>query len=133
MRCRSAWSPRLRVPGSNLAADLERERIALQTLDSRRQSLTLDSRRHDLGAITGLALSQSQSSVDSARVDVATLATQVAQDRHALELLLGTALPDALAPAGRENLGEVSLLLDLPAGVPSSVLQRRPDVLQAEH
>ncbi|MDC8786813.1 efflux transporter outer membrane subunit [Roseateles koreensis] len=117
----------------NLAADLEREQLTRQTLASRRQSLTLDTRRHDLGAITGLAMAQSQSSVDSARVDLAALATQVAQDRHALELLLGAALPDALTPASQESLSAVSLLPELPAGVPSSVLQRRPDVLQAEH
>lgn len=116
-----------------LAADLERQRLATQSLESRRSSLALDERRHALGAITGLALAQSQSLVDSSRLDVARFATQVEQDRHALELLLGTALPAGLAPASAQNLAEPSRLVDLPAGVPAELLQRRPDVLQAEH
>jgi multidrug efflux system outer membrane protein len=117
----------------SLAADLERQRLATQTLESRRTSFALDQRRHALGAITGLALAQSQSLVESARLDVAAYATQIEQDRNALELLLGTALPDALAPASAQNLAEASRLVELPAGVPAALLQRRPDVLQAEH
>ncbi|MFG6487827.1 efflux transporter outer membrane subunit [Roseateles sp. BYS78W] len=116
-----------------LAADLERQRLAAQTLDSRRSSLTLAERRHALGAITGLSLAQTQSLVDSSRLDVARYAAQIEQDRHALELLLGTALPAGLAPASEQNLADTSRLVELPAGVPAELLQRRPDVLQAEH
>ncbi|MFG6456017.1 efflux transporter outer membrane subunit [Roseateles sp. BYS96W] len=116
-----------------LAADLERQRLAGQTQETRRASLALDERRHALGAITGLALAQSQSLVDSSRLDVARYAAQVEQDRHALELLLGAALPADLAPASEQNLADASRLVELPAGVPAELLQRRPDVLQAEH
>ncbi len=116
-----------------LAADLERQRLAAQTQETRRASLALDERRHALGAITGLALAQSQSLVDSSRLDVARYAAQVEQDRHALELLLGAALPADLAPASEQNLADASRLVELPAGVPAELLQRRPDVLQAEH
>ncbi len=116
-----------------LAADLERQRLAAQTMATRRSSLALDQRRHALGAITGLALAQSQSLVESARLDVARYATQVEQDRNALELLLGAALPAELAPASEQNLSEPGRLVELPAGVPAELLQRRPDVLQAEH
>lgn len=117
----------------NLAADLERQQLARQTLDSRRASLALDERRHGLGAISGLALAQSRTQAESARLDVAAYASQVEQDRHALELLLGTALPAELAPEAGKPLAEASRLVELPAGVPSELLQRRPDVLQAEH
>ena len=116
-----------------LAADLERQRLAGQTLDTRRSSLALDERRHALGAITGLALAQSQSLVDSSRLEIARYAAQVEQDRHALDLLLGMALPAELLPASEQNLADISRLVDLPAGVPAELLQRRPDVLQAEH
>jgi multidrug efflux system outer membrane protein len=116
-----------------LAADLERQRLARQTLDTRRSSLALDERRHALGAITGLALAQSQSLVDSSRLEIARYAAQVEQDRHALDLLLGTALPAELLPASEQNLADTSRLVDLPSGVPAELLQRRPDVLQAEH
>lgn len=117
----------------NLAADLERQQLARQTLDSRRASLALDERRHGLGAISGLALTQSRTQAESARLDVAAYASQVEQDRHALELLLGTALPAELAPEAGKPLAEAARLVELPAGVPSELLQRRPDVLQAEH
>ena len=115
-----------------LAADLERQRLAEQTLATRRQSFDLNSRRHQLGAISGLVLVQSQTAVDQARVDVASSGAQVEQDRHALELLVGAAVPAELLP-GSTDMATVSALVELPAGVPSSVLQGRPDVLAAEH
>ncbi|MFY8144647.1 MAG: efflux transporter outer membrane subunit, partial [Caulobacter sp.] len=55
---------------------------------------------------------------------------QVAQDRNALTLLAGGDLPVDLLPPGR--LDADSVLADLPAGLPSDVLARRPDVLAAE-
>ncbi|MCX2860901.1 efflux transporter outer membrane subunit [Paucibacter sp. PLA-PC-4] len=116
-----------------LSADLERQRLARQTLETRQRGLALNQRMHELGAITGLALTQAQTAVDSARVDIANYATLIEQDRNALNLLLGAALPDELLPRGDEGGAAISLLVELPAGVPSSVLQRRPDVRAAEH
>ncbi|QPF72809.1 efflux transporter outer membrane subunit [Roseateles sp. DAIF2] len=117
-----------------LAADLERQRLAQRTLESRQRSLELTQTRYRLGAVGGLPLAQAQSALDSARTELAGQAAQTAQDRHALELLAGAALPEALLPRPDEGLGrEIALLPALPAGVPSSVLQRRPDVLAAEH
>ncbi len=117
-----------------LAADQARLVLAERTLASREQSLTLTQRRYELGAIGGLPLAQARTARDSARADLASAQAQIALDRHALELLLGTALPEALLPRA-EDLGPASapLLPVLPAAVPSSVLQRRPDVLAAEH
>ena len=116
-----------------LAADQQRQALAARTLESRRQSLALTQRRHALGAITGLTLAQAQTALEQARADLAVYGTQIAQDRHALELLLGTAVPVTLLPRADEALAGVSALPELPAGVPSGVLQRRPDVLAAEH
>jgi outer membrane protein, multidrug efflux system len=56
---------------------------------------------------------------------------QTAQDENALVLLLGQPLPADL-PAGR-GLDEQGLLSDLPAGLPSELLFRRPDIVAAEH
>jgi multidrug efflux system outer membrane protein len=113
-----------------LASDLERQRLAARTLENRERSLALTQRRYELGAVGGLPLAQAQTALDSARVELASYEAQIAQDRHALELLLGAALPADLQPQG---LGEVAELAAAPAGVPSSVLQNRPDVLAAEH
>ena len=115
------------------AADLERQRLAQQTLESQERSFALTQRRHAAGAVSGLVLAQARTALDSARADVAAWPATIAQDRHALELLLGASLPEAAAPRATDALATVSLLVDLPGGVPSSVLQRRPDVQAAEH
>lgn len=116
-----------------LAADLQRQRLAQQTLATRQRTLELIQRQYALGAVTALDVSQAQTSLESARVDAATYPATLAQDRNALELLLGAALPEALAPRAEDAEVTVSQLVDLPDGVPSSVLLQRPDVLSAEH
>ena len=62
--------------------------------------------------------------------DAAQYATQVQQDKDALNLLAGTQLSEADLP---RTLPDGAVLSDLPAGLPSDVLTRRPDVLAAEH
>jgi multidrug efflux system outer membrane protein len=68
--------------------------------------------------------------VESARVKLAQYQRLVAQDLNNLTLLLGTGLPANL-PAAQPLSAD--LLTPLPAGLPSELLQRRPDILQAEH
>jgi multidrug efflux system outer membrane protein len=115
----------------NWAADLERLALAQETLRSQSESYRLTQTRYALGVASALTLRQLQTSVESARVDVARYTGQVAQDRNALALLLGTPVPEALAP---DALGDaLNALPDLPAGVPSDLLLRRPDLLQSEH
>ncbi|MGQ4659480.1 efflux transporter outer membrane subunit [Lysobacter sp. F6437] len=114
-----------------LAADRELLSIAQATLASQEASFKLTEQRHDLGAVSGLDVSQARTVVETARSDVARFEGQVAQDRNALALLVGgpvdpSLLPDAFTP-------EVSGLASLPAGLPSEVLLRRPDVLAAEY
>jgi len=114
------------------AADLQRQSLAQQTLASQERTLALTQRRHAVGAVSGLALAQAQTAVETARADVATYPATLEQDRHALELLLGAALPEALLPRADDALHELGALVELPEGVPSSVLLRRPDVRAAE-
>ncbi|MGH8072709.1 MAG: efflux transporter outer membrane subunit [Lysobacter sp.] len=114
-----------------LAADRELLSIAQATFASQEASFKLTEQRHDLGAVSGLDVSQARTVVETARSDVARFEGQVAQDRNALALLVGgpvdpSLLPDAFTP-------EVSGLARLPAGLPSEVLLRRPDVLAAEY
>ena len=113
------------------SADLDRLALARQTLQSQSDTYGLTQRRFELGTDSALTLRQQQTSVESARVDVASYTAQVALDQNALALLLGTAVPAELTPTGLAT--RVSALPDLPANLPSDLLQRRPDILQAEH
>lgn len=113
------------------AADLEQLALARQTLQSQSESYALTRRRFELGNASELTLRQIQTSVDTARVDVASFTRLIAQDRNALTLLLGTTVPEDLAPTSLSDT--VSTVAELPAGLPSDLLQRRPDILQAEH
>ena len=114
-----------------LAADNERLLLARQTLTSQLASYDLTQRSYVLGGSAALAVAQAQTTVESARGDVATYESQILQDRNALRLLVGSDLPEALLPG--THLESSAALVDIPAGLPSSVLQQRPDVLAAEH
>lgn len=122
-----------------LAADTDRLQLARDTLTSQGASHDLTRRMHGLGGISGLVLAQSRTTVEAARLEVARLSTQVALDRHALEWLAGSPLDEALlprpAPAGTAGPARTaaSLQVDVPPGLHSALLQRRPDVLAAEH
>ncbi|MCU7371144.1 efflux transporter outer membrane subunit [Paucibacter sp. O1-1] len=117
----------------NLAADAERLKVARETLQSQQASLSLTERALALGAVSELGLAQARATVETARVDVARYTSQLAQDRNALELLVGGPLAAELLPAEGSLQGPTSVLLTLPAGLPSEVLQRRPDVRAAEY
>ena len=105
-------------------------KIAEDTLRSGTESLDVTQHRFDAGVAPELDISQAQTIVQQARFDVARLTTQIAQDRNALDLVVGAPVGDDLLPMG---IGDpVVVLENLPAAVNSSVLLDRPDVLQAE-
>ncbi len=120
-----------------LAADEQRLLLARNTLESQRKSFDLVERSHRLGAQSGLALAQARSTVDAARADAAAFDSQVEQDRNALALLVGAMPPADLLPAAPASdtaaPATAAQLLVPPPDLPSSVLQRRPDVRAAEH
>ncbi|WP_338765240.1 efflux transporter outer membrane subunit [Massilia sp. METH4] len=113
-----------------LAADQERLRLAQDTLKSQQITFELSKRRFEAGATSGLDMYEAQTSVETARSDVAVYTAQVAADQNALALLAGAPVPAELLPQG--SLESVTQLAQLPEGVPSEVLARRPDVLSAE-
>jgi multidrug efflux system outer membrane protein len=78
-----------------------------------------------------LDVRQAQTSYDQARLDIAETTTRVAQDQNALNLLAGTTVGADVVPAGLTREG--STLANLPAGLSSDVLLRRPDIAAAEH
>ncbi len=113
-----------------VASDRSLLQIAQDTVASGTRTLDLTQARHTIGVASGLDVAQAQTIVEQARFDVQRLTTQVAQDRNALNLLVGAPVADDLLPAA---LGApVAVLSRLPAGLTSSVLLQRPDVLQAE-
>lgn len=114
-----------------LAADQQLLTLAKETYTSQQKTYELTQKSHGLGGQSGLSLAQSLSTVESARADVANYASLVEQDRNALELLVGERLDDSLL-LGDAKL-DAALLVNVPAGLPSTLLQRRPDVLAAEH
>jgi multidrug efflux system outer membrane protein len=119
------------VANAYLALAADRENLALSetTLAAQQNSYNLVKRRYDLGLTTELDLYRAQTPLDIARRDVALYVQQVAQDENALNLLTGSPVPDELLPT---ELGRVSPPKEIASGLPSEVLLRRPDVLEAE-
>lgn len=114
-----------------LQADEALLRITRDTLASREQSLSLIRQRFEGGITSELDLRAGESALQAARVALAQTQRQRALDENALVLLLGSALPPGL-PALTGALTDFEPLAELPAGLPSEVLTRRPDIRQAE-
>ena len=107
----------------------EQYELARKTLESRDVAYKLAKQRFDVGASSALDLRQNEILVQSARASLATLARQRAQAANALTLLVGKALSD-LPP--EQTLSEQNIVTDIPAGLPSDLLGRRPDIRAAE-
>lgn len=108
------------------------ERIALaqQTIDSRRESLRIFTRRVEVGATSRLNLTQVQTLLTQAEALGAQLRQSREQQAHALALLVGQ--PVELPPVA-EPLDERHMLAELAPGLPSDLLTRRPDIVAAEY
>jgi multidrug efflux system outer membrane protein len=114
-----------------LATDRSQLAIARNTVASAERTVELTRARLTGGVAPRTDLTQAETLLDQARSDVAALTTQVAQDRNALELLVGAPVPDADLPASIEAVaGQVG---EVPAGLDSRILLRRPDVVEAEY
>ncbi len=113
-----------------LAADRERLQLAKETLANQVESYQLTKSRFEAGVSSALVLNQAQTTVDTARVDIARYTALVAQDENALALVVGSAVPAELHPA--DLSGALGALKGLTPGLPSDVLLNRPDILQAE-
>jgi multidrug efflux system outer membrane protein len=105
--------------------------ITRDTLKSQSESYGLTQRMFDAGTTTELALRQAETTVDSARADLAQYEREFAQDRDSLQLLLGAPIPQGIDFSGGLDRG--TAVAELEEGIPSDVLVRRPDVLAAEH
>lgn len=113
-----------------LAADKERLALARSTFESRQKSYELIRRTFEVGVGSALDVRQAESLMENSRADVARYTAQEAKDANALALIAGTAVSPDLLPVKLSDT--ISAITEVPAGVPSEVLTRRPDVLQAE-
>ncbi|KQS03593.1 transporter [Sphingomonas sp. Leaf357] len=114
-----------------LSADQNAVAIAMATARSIQATVDLTTTRFTVGTVSELDVRQARTNYDNARADVARRTTIVAQDRNALQLLLGAPLPTDLLPAGLSAAG--ATIPNLPVGLSSEVLLRRPDIAEAEH
>lgn len=109
------------------AVDIELD-VLFRAIKLQRQSLEVATSRHDLGATSGLDVAQQQALLDNTLTQVDVLRRQRAQFEHAIATLTGTPAPlFSLPPQSR-----VVTPPAVPIGVPSDVLERRPDVAAAE-
>jgi len=113
-----------------LSADEALIAVARQSLASGQESVVVTRRRFEFGVDDELALSQAETVVQQARYDIERLTTQLAQDRNALDLLVGAHAGDELMPT--QDLPDVAVPDRIPQAIGSGVLLARPDVVQAE-
>jgi len=102
--------------------------VVRQNIAAQRRALEFVTSRHDMGVASGLDLAQAQSQLDSTVTQIDLLRVQRAQSEHAIANLVGAAAPSfVVAPA----LTQMTVP-PIPIGVPSDLLERRPDVASAE-
>ncbi|MBS0291714.1 MAG: efflux transporter outer membrane subunit [Proteobacteria bacterium] len=116
-----------------LMADEELLDISRRTLETREESVKLTRLRLEHGVSSELDNHQAESLAQAARATYAQQQRQRLQDENALTLLLGQPVPeDIRASLPSSRLADAAPMQSLPAGLPSDLLQRRPDIRQAE-
>jgi multidrug efflux system outer membrane protein len=111
-----------------LQLDLQLQ-ITQDTVKTQQGSVQLTSFRLSNGVATRLEVLQAQQVLDTANAQIPDLERQIGQEEDAISILLGNY--PAGVPRGRP-LAEQALPPDVPPGLPSSLLERRPDIRQAE-
>lgn len=114
-----------------LQADQQLLKISQDTLAVQEQTMQMIERSKRAGGMAQIDMHRGQTQLETAKVGVEQYTRQVAQDENALTLLVGAPLPaDLPAPQPFENNAFVA---ELPAGLPSDLLEQRPDIMAAEH
>jgi multidrug efflux system outer membrane protein len=114
-----------------LIADRELLDITRATYANRKGQFELVRNKFNSGVASQLEVSQAQGIMEEARSNVARYETRVGQDENFLALLIGASLPGDLPDV--RKLARMRMLADIPEGLPSSLLERRPDIQAAEH
>ena len=111
-------------------ADDELLKLTQETLATREESYRLSKLKFEAGAASDLDLQQADTLVQSARAALAQLKRQRQLDENLLVLLVGQPLPADLPPS--QGLVGQTMSAEVPAGLPSDLLFRRPDIRAAE-
>lgn len=114
-----------------LLATEEQLSLAQNSFEAADRSFKLNKQTYDAGLSSELDLRTAEGQRETYRASLASLDQQKAQALNALVLLVGAPLPADLPAPG--TLATQKLIDDLPAGLPSELLARRPDIRQAEH
>ncbi|PJB78801.1 MAG: multidrug transporter [Acidobacteria bacterium CG_4_9_14_3_um_filter_49_7] len=112
-----------------LASDQENLKLAQSTYETQRDAHELIQKSYEAGVVSELDLERAQTQVDAARGNMARYTQLVSLDRNALELLLGSQVPEELLPVSLDNIEPP---LPISPGLSSEVLLQRPDILMAE-
>ena len=102
--------------------------IARETSQTYNESLNLFKLRFQYGTISQLQVSQAESQYERARQSVSSIESSIRQQENLLSVLLG----QAPGPIPRGRSLEQLTPPEIPAGLPSKLLERRPDIIQAE-
>jgi multidrug efflux system outer membrane protein len=113
------------------AADSSLLRIAEDTVTSAEKSVKLTRARLEGGIAPRTDLRQAEQVMENAKADAADQRTALAQDVNLLRLLVGAEVDPKLLPASIDQAA--TTVAELPAGLDSQVLLRRPDVVEAEY
>ncbi|SIT49993.1 Outer membrane protein OprM [Paraburkholderia piptadeniae] len=105
-------------------------RVTQDTLKTAQESYRITKLQYDTGTGSELDLRQAETVVEQANANLQSQARLRAQAENALVLLIGEPLPTDM-PSGLA-LNDQDLLTDIPAGLPSDLLTRRPDIMEAE-
>ena len=107
----------------------KRVEIAKRTLDSRKESLRIISERFDKGIVPEIDLNQAQIQEAYAAGAVPVYERSIAYSENALSVLIGENPREIITVA---DIGNLSVPTSIPVGLPSNLLTRRPDILEAE-
>ena len=102
--------------------------ITRNTVDTQMDSVKLTKLRLDHGVATKLDVLEAQQTLDTANAQIPDLERQIAQEENAISILLGNYPQDV----ARGLLVEQTLPPEVPPGLPSSIIERRPDIREAE-
>ncbi|WP_397453125.1 efflux transporter outer membrane subunit [Pseudomonas sp. NA-150] len=102
-----------------------------ETVRLREQSVHITQRRYDLGDLGEFDLSRAKTELSTSRAEAIALQQQRTTNEHALAVLLGK--PASNFATSAKPLNDIASLPHIPAGLPSTLLQRRPDIVIAQH